>query len=668
MSGLYGWIGQILKVDLTKGNITTLETLDYVPKFLGGRGLAAKLYWDEVSPDCTALSPDNALIFTTGPLNGTLAPAASKTHLAFKSPARSFIDALWWSSGGGNFASQLKYAGYDGVVIKGKAAEPVYLWIHDGEAEIKSAAYLWGQDTVATQREILGRHGDTASCWVIGPAGEHLCLNAVITSELDSTMGRGGCGAVMGSKNLKAIAARGTGRVTVARPREHLDLSYEIERLMSIKEQEATGTLSPPNMRQYRRSFDLHDPLQAKTTAGSLMHEEEKSGKVRLGFGACHGCGTQCRITIKSSDGQLAWGGVCCDVGSYRELEKSYYGNELPWGRSSVMVSDYCNRMGISHHYLYSGIFPWFKWCVDAGVLTDENTGLPLAKYGSTEFGMQFFHKCAYREGDFGELLAMDAPKAMLELERRMKERGESKKAYEVRKYYELLFPLSGKFAGGQPIKKFYNSDHILPTMLGDIWERAIIGVFRTYGLGPRITEEEKGRVEARLGERYFGDKNTLTDRRGFTGKVPLTIYLENLSHVMEGMVWCREPFSRFYATQYHTDYEGDPSLIGKVYSATTGDIKTTEELINPVGEMLVNLERCIWVREGRRREDDWFGDYVFEAHDWLTKKELKEQLDKYYTARGWDLKTGIPTRAKLEELGLKDVANDLEKAGISVS
>ena len=297
MSKTYGWIGKILRVDLTIGTRETLNTAQYTARFIGGRGLAAKIYWDEVPADCGAFDPENKLIFMTGPLTGTAAPSSGRAHLAFKSPKTYTNESYAHSHAGGHWGPELKFAGFDGVIVEGKAQDPVYLWINDGRVELRDAQSLWGLDTFATQKEIERRHGSKTRSLVIGVAGERLSRNAVILTDTDSAFGDGGPGGVMGSKNLKAIAVRGTGTIPVADPSRLLDATYRIFRLITRREGEEEPAYFQRGMGGW---------------AGTKLEEEVVRGDVEIGTAACFMCPIACRRSVKLKDGSIPPGTVQC--------------------------------------------------------------------------------------------------------------------------------------------------------------------------------------------------------------------------------------------------------------------------------------------------------------------------------------------------------------------
>lgn len=233
MGEMYGWTGKILRVDLSTGSVTLEDSSKYVPDHIGGIGIATKLAWDELKPGAEPYDPENPLMFMSGPLTGTLAPTSGKGIVCGVSPRPYPTPQFICGAMGGNWATELKYAGFDGVVIKGNSSKPVHLWIHDGEAEIKDAENLWGLDSFSTQEQLKTEHGQKAQILCIGPAGENLVRFATIQHRICNTAANCGLGATMGTKKLKAIAIRGTGGVKVARPSDFIDACKKVTELIS---------------------------------------------------------------------------------------------------------------------------------------------------------------------------------------------------------------------------------------------------------------------------------------------------------------------------------------------------------------------------------------------------------------------------------------------------
>jgi aldehyde:ferredoxin oxidoreductase len=228
-----GYAGKILRVDLSSRRTEDAATSDHSERFLGGRGLATKIYWDEVPPGVSAFDPENRLIIATGPLCGIPVIGGSRWEVCGKAP--SSPHRFSYGNLGGRWGAALKFAGHDAMVVSGRAKEPAFLYVHDGEAEIRAASHLWGRGAIETREILKGELGSSAKVLAIGPAGENMAVMATLLAENDAS-GSGGLGAVMGAKKLKAIAVKGEGRgVKVAKPEK-------LERLTQV-------------YRELRRSF-----------------------------------------------------------------------------------------------------------------------------------------------------------------------------------------------------------------------------------------------------------------------------------------------------------------------------------------------------------------------------------------------------------------------------
>ena len=221
---LYGYVGTLLKVNLTDGTVDRIPTDTYdLGKWIGGRGLGSIIQWTECAPEVGAFDPENIITFLTGPVTGTICDGGRTIVQAVSPLGYPDTGTFCRSTFGGGFGAELKFAGYDGIIITGKSEKPVYLYINDDTVEIRDARDLWGLDNFATQNELWRRSDNKACVASIGPAGEHLCLMSTILCNESSVTGLGSFGAVMGSKNLKAISVQGTGGVEVADPQGLLD-------------------------------------------------------------------------------------------------------------------------------------------------------------------------------------------------------------------------------------------------------------------------------------------------------------------------------------------------------------------------------------------------------------------------------------------------------------
>ena len=230
VNGEFGYAGNILRVDLSSRTISSVPTIDYAARFLGGRGIAAKVYWDEVAPEVKAFDPDNRLMFVTGPLAGVSPGVGGVRWLVCGKSPTAKPEQFSYANLGGSWGTELKRAGYDGVIVHGESDTPVYLSVKNGEAELKDASALWGKSTVATMGILKEQLGSQTRIVTTGPAGEHRVAMATILADNDAS-GSSGFGAVMGSKKLKAIAVRGNRKVATAFPERLAELNREIRRL-----------------------------------------------------------------------------------------------------------------------------------------------------------------------------------------------------------------------------------------------------------------------------------------------------------------------------------------------------------------------------------------------------------------------------------------------------
>ena len=402
----YGWAGKILRVDLTTGRTTDIPTSKYVPEFMGGRALGARIYWDEVPPETGAYAPENKLIFMTGPAVGTLAPTANRVTVTGKSPVPYPVECYFYSSMGGHWGPELKFAGYDGLVVQGRALEPSYLWIHDGGAEIRDAKHLWGKISRDAQIGIRKIHGETTRSVVIGPAGENLCREAIISSDTAFATGQGGFGAVMGSKNLKAIAVKGSGGVSVAKPAELMKLYDYFARLATCKPGE--GRQNPVRYMKYYTSA-IRGVLvdhRIDDVDDSAIGEEVDRGWVKRRAGGCFACPVSCLIGWKFNNSSIPGGAGCCNENKFCiNVERAHYGGK-PIGRALIEAARLHDDLGLSETQTgFKYEYEWFFHLVKEGILTRENTGLPVDQLGSSEFWRAYLHQIVRREG-IGALVA----------------------------------------------------------------------------------------------------------------------------------------------------------------------------------------------------------------------------------------------------------------------
>jgi aldehyde:ferredoxin oxidoreductase len=641
MSGQYGYAGKILRVDLSSGSITTVPTMAYAYRFIGGRGMASKIYWDEVPPEIKAFDPENRLIFATGPLAGLTGISGSRWIICGKS-ALTTPEHFNYCNLGGNWGAQLKLAGYDALVVQGKAEHPVYILIQDEKVEIRDASSLWGKSTIETREILKGTLGDSFNVVACGPAGENMVTFASVLADKDSS-GSSGLGAVMGSKRLKAVAVRGSGKVKSADPQKYRELASYARELRKAIDMVSVGGTDP--MRQ---------------VLGTSLKRDY-----------CWGCtGGFCfRAKYKSSSGKEGKS-MCGSATFYVMRAQKYYGeqNEVPF-----LANQICNEYGVDTHQI-DVMMQWLAKCQQAGILTDDNTGIPLSKQGSLEFIETLVRKLSLREG-FGDILAQGTIRAADSI-------GQGAK--------ELLTDYitdSGHFA---LIKtpRLYITTGLLYAMeprqpTGQLNELGFLSVWLlwVYKQEGAFLSNDVARAIAR---RFLGSEAAV-DFTSYEGKALAAKMIQDRECAKDSLILCSYLFPLLYSGATE-DHVGDPSLESKILSAVTGD-DVGEDGLYRIGERIFNLQRAILAREGSRgRENDIISDYnftkplKFDLHDpellspgkgdeviskkgaVLDRGMFESLKDEFYRLRGWDVATGLQTRAKLEQLGLGDIVDDLKQ------
>ena len=341
MAAEFGYAGKILEVDLSSARMSDVPTSDYAGRFVGGRGIASKIYWDEVPPEVKAHDPENRLIFMTGPLAGYPGTSGSLCQVCGKSAAAN-QEQFFYSTIGGSWGAHLKFAGYDGVVVHGRSKKPVFLLIYDGTAELRDAAALWGKDAAAARALLKGELGSQADVVAIGQADENLVPFSIVLAEGDASAWGGG--SVLGSKNLKAIVVAGKGGwPPMARP----------ERLQELT--------------KYLRGFEYG----AGYGLGEFLKAPSLTRMQQICYGFVRGCGRSARETTDGVRAKF----TCQAAVFYLFAVDAYYGKltDVPFHATRL-----CHNYWLDTRVIWS-ILRWLTDCHEAGVLTDANTGLPLS-------------------------------------------------------------------------------------------------------------------------------------------------------------------------------------------------------------------------------------------------------------------------------------------------
>jgi aldehyde:ferredoxin oxidoreductase len=663
-----GWVGKILRVDLTTRKISETSTFDYVPKFLGGRGLGAKICWDEVPPEVGAFDPENRIVFATGPLQGTLAPTSGRFMVLGKAPQTGPVESFTRSGVGGHFAPELKWAGYDAIIVQGKASKPAYLWITDQKAEILDATRLWGLDTYQAQQMIWKHHGPKTRVMVIGKAGENRSRIACILTDSGDASGQGGFGGVMGSKNLKAIAVRGTGSVTVARPKDLMEIIHSVQRLFSRKP--FRGNPYQPEEKNF--NYNIWGGGYGRGSLSLLPGElldlcsDPSSGYAQNPDG-CFACPVSCRSHVKGPD---IINGVAFCAQSYMYLESMVHQPEKGYSKITWQAAKLADLLGINAYDLMA-IIPWLSDCYREKLITEEETGLPLKEIGSWKFISRLLQNIANREG-FGDLLAEGGQRAAAKL------------GGKAEKLSQMYYPRTGKFAGYREHWVYlggFPTGYAVPALalmwvldnrdamvshsfISMLWGAAFaVGQNALTAVPEKIIPVLKPVMKAVYGSEKAAEF-IQPDGKGLNWKWAAPVVKRYYEHSLlkDSYIVCDIPFPYLFNAN-STDHMGDTGLESRLYSAVTGEEMNEEESYRK-GEMLSTLERALAVRDGRTRQDDILHGIYFEKEDAGGRKYLREDLERsksdYYKLMGWDVKSGTPTRSALERLGLKDVAEGL--------
>jgi aldehyde:ferredoxin oxidoreductase len=648
MNDSYGWVGKILWVNLCDRSVRTLDTLDYGPQYIGGRGLAARLAWEFIPPGVGAFDPENLLMIFTGPLTGTTAPFSGRTAISGLSPQG--WPHPWFSRSnlGGHWGPSLKYAGYDGLVIEGQADHPTTLAIEDSHVAFLDARHLWGKGTMETQKMLLKQLGADLRILTIGQAGENLSRIAIISTETESAAGQGGYGAVMGAKNLKAIAVRGSGPVYVAQP----DLF--LQRCRAIVEEARTGSLFAGAELDAERVDNYKQRWQACTQQCGMR------------------CGSGCRfygdVTGPVSGERLA-GQFHCVSNFFPGIPNSFYNWKLPF-EGAFEARHMSDDFGLNQWDLLLGLVPWLRLCQADGLIGEFN-GRAI-DFDDPAFWAHFMRAIAYREG-LGDALAEGG-----------------RRAPEILGFgQELAKPLyaawgnAGHWDGhGDRGNRIVYPFWLVPALqwmvdVRDPYSSSHGYTTLTMHWSPFLDKSgfSWDTIKA-VGARVYGTAKAVDPQSDYEGKERAAVWHGHRS-VMKDSVPVDDVIFPMIMSRNSRDglaRAGDmfgPDFEYHLFTAATG-LEMTRDAFELACERIFNLERAFQVRNyGRQRADDETVIPYFEYVEWWEnpligeKKRLERDkfvpvLENYYRMRGWDLIQGWPTPSKLHQLGLDDVATTL--------
>jgi aldehyde:ferredoxin oxidoreductase len=672
----YGYIGKIARINLTNQTVSEVSTFDYVPKYIGGRAVANRIFYDEVEPGVGAFDPENKMIYMTGPTTGTGIPTGGRSVFC-SIAANNYPEQYAWSGIGGWIGAELKFAGWDGIIIEGKAAVPTYIFIEDGDIQFLSAAPLWGKLVHETQRMIREAHGDDVISCVIGPAGENLVRNASLTTSNDNVAAKAGFGAVFGSKNLKAFAVRGTGTVIPA----------DIEKLFYLRKHMGSPYMRPsPVIHEEEHGMDGNrmpveggwDRGQIACSHGCNQHccrlminipsafdENETVNQVEkcvgiFAYGFQEDCGWSPIMTWETKENAvLPCKMLSCepppidaDDPYFDKLFERVTGDitnywKPDFHKGSVMMH-MCNEYGIDKWDVIVWYMTWIASCKAEGLLDD----LPFDVEPDAEneaFVRYFLDMVTYRKGPLGEIFAEGMARATRTL-------GQEK-------YAKTIY--QGRYSQVVPGMRLD-----IPVSLESAWGMS----YHWAGRGYEATIDKPGWLAIALElMTVTRDNQTVAhfhdtyEHRIAIGDDPChsevlidgVIMNENKGEMKDSVSTCEWQSPDLFWT----------SMEAEMYTVATG-IEVSEEEINDAAERSKLLMRAITMKNfGRDREMEvnavfptlQYPDPRGETVSW---EDWNDFVDLYYKKRGWDLATGWPYRETWERYGLSDIADDMEAIG----
>ncbi len=611
----FGWACRGLKVNLSSGktNVFKIEK-PLLKAFVGGRGLASYYLYKNLKPKTDALSPDNILLLSAGPLAGTMWPASSRITIAAKSP---LTNGLGYAHAGGDFGPELRFTGFDIVYVSGRAAKPVYLVIENDVAVLKDASRLWRQTTSQAIKAIqdeLGKY--RVVC--IGPAGENLVRISSIITDKERSASRGGLGAVMGSKNLKAVALKGNQKISIADPEKFRSLCAEAAKKWSAKNPQLEGLSKYGTPWLINSKNEIGDlPAKNHQTARFPWSEEISGEKIKEKYfvrpESCFGCAVHCRafVEIKSEKyGKLS--------GPRPEYETIDSLGPMCWISDFATImkaNQLCNELGLDT--ISTGVTISFAMeLYEKGIITKKDAGLSLG-WGNEDSMLELARMIAYREG-FGDILAEGTSRAAERIGKNASRYAMHVKRMEIPRQEPRTLKA---FALGHAVSN-RGADHL-------------------YAL-PTIDSARKWDVAKQLFPGKPLDK--LMDTRNPDYKPEIVVFTENYCAVTDALSVCKFTSAETYTFM--------PADFAKALLALTGEKFSEKELLES-GERIVNLERCFNVREGFSRKDDQLPERFLKEPYQNSIVELDKMLTKYYRLRGWS-EEGIPEAATLKRLGLE--------------
>lgn len=633
---MYGWQRKILHIDLTKNKIWTGELDKKLGElFLGSRGINAKLVWNLIAkPGIDPLGSENVLIFGIGTLTGTTAPSSGRTTITCKGP----ITNLYLKTNmGGHWGAELKFAGYDHMIVYGASKSPVYIWIQDDNVEIRDAKHLWGMDVRETTNALMKDLDDKevkVAC--IGPAGENLVKFAAVMNSVYHAAGRGGAGAVMGSKKLKAIAVKGTKEIQLWDPDGFRELALTVRKNLA-KDSGAQSLYNYGTSGSLEFVNDLHAFPNRNFKYGHLENVKPLTGQNLVEKGyllrrvGCFSCTISCHRYTEAKNGPYA--GVAAGGPEYETFGALGAQTWVIDTDSVIKANELCNIYGLDT-ISTGAVIAWAMESFERGVLTKEDTEDIELKFGNADAIMKSIEHIAFRKGKLGNLLAEGVKRASEKVGKDSwkwaicNSKGLEQSNVETRsaKAYALAFAVNPR-----------GNDHLHTE------------TFAEFGASPEAID---------LIVKLTGDKKWASPH--YTEYRPEIVrWHEDCYAVTDSLGFCVFTSTAAYAV--------NPENMAQLFYLATG-IPMDEKKIMLAGRRIITIEKCFNVREGADRKlDDLPWRLMNEpaasgpAKGMMnSKKELDGMLDKYYELHEWDVKTSWPYKETLEKLDLGDVAKKL--------
>jgi len=612
---MFGYTGKILYINLTKKKTEAKSiTEEFAKKYVGGVGFVTRLLYDNAKPEVDPLGPDNVLVFAAGPVCGTMVPCGNKISVGAKSPLTGFIGE---STAISPWSHELKAAGYDGLVITGKADKPTYLFIDNSIVQFINAETMWGKSPFETEKLIREESGEMTKVASIGLAGEKKVLFATIHTDARArrNVRRTGMGAVMGSKNLKAVAVRGTKSVNVASLSELREFCYDFyERAQgsSTEKYRIMGTPANVSVFQSIGILPTRNFQQAQFEEAEKVSGEEMLLNYVIKIRACVSCPIACDHVTEVKEGPYTGANASID---YESLYAFGPNCGIDYFPGIIKATELCNYYGMDT--ISTGVtIAWAMECYEKGLLTREDVDELDLKFGNHEASAQLIHKIARREG-VGDFLAEGVKRA------------------------------SGKLKKG--------SEHFAMHVKGLEMPGYDIRGLKTAAVGWAVAA--RGGCQNRSGAYEYDIDGKVDRSKTGMGSGNLAMESENLATMLDLLAMCR--FIRKCFKEPYTES-------AKFYELTTG-IKMTADELKMATNRINNLKKAFNIREGWTQKDDSLPPRIMKdpipngpsKGARVTGEELHMMIDGYYKARGW-AKNGLIPKKKLVELGLNDMADKI--------